>query len=132
MIRERLIVLRERRAHLVALAETQRADTLVMVRRAELATAWFDRAAFYARWLRGQPVLVAVAVALLVALRPAKALKWFGTGISLWDVTHSDTRPKNRWCLASAIQQPRCACDAVADRERTERVARERGRLDLW
>ena len=84
MIRERLIALRERRAHLVALAETQRADTLVMVRRAELATAWFDRAAFYARWLRGQPVLVAVAVALLVALRPAKALKWFGTGISLW------------------------------------------------
>ena len=83
-MRESLIALRERRAHLVAQAETQRATMLVMVERAEVATAWFERATSFARWLRGQPLLVVGAVALLVALRPGKALKWFATGVSLW------------------------------------------------
>ena len=84
MNRERLIALRERRAHLVARAEVQRADVLVMVERAEVATAWIDRAAAAARWLRGQPLLIAAGVMLLVVLRPGKALKWFTTGVSLW------------------------------------------------
>lgn len=84
MIRERLISLRERRAHLVAQAEIQRAGVLAMVERAELATAWFDRASAFARWLRGQPVLIAAGVVLLVALRPRKALRWFASGVSLW------------------------------------------------
>lgn len=83
-MRERLIALRERRAHLVAQAEMQRTGVLAMVERAELAMAWFDRASAVAHWLRGQPVLIAAGVALLVVLRPRKALKWFATGVSLW------------------------------------------------
>jgi len=84
VIRERLIALRERRAHLAARADIQRAEILVMVERAEVATAWMDRATAIARWLRGQPLLIAGAVALLVVLRPGRTVKWFATGISLW------------------------------------------------
>ena len=84
MIRERLLVLRERRSMLIAHAADQRMDAMRIVRKIERATAWFDRARSMALKLRAHPVLIAGGIALLVAMRPRKALKLFATGYSLW------------------------------------------------
>ena len=84
MIREKLIALRERRALLVARAEHQRESVVAFVDRAEAATAWFDRAQSLLHRAREHPVWVAAGVALLVATRPRKALKWLVTGFSVW------------------------------------------------
>lgn len=83
-MRARLIALRERRAHLVAQAETQREAALAMIERAEVATDWLNRANAAGRWLRERPVLIAAGVMLLVVLRPRRTLKWFATGVSVW------------------------------------------------
>jgi hypothetical protein len=84
MIRERLLALRERRAALVARAETQRVEILAIVGKLERATAWYDRARAIGRKLRANPLWVVAGVALLVAARPRKAVKLFTTAYSLW------------------------------------------------
>lgn len=84
MIREKLIALRERRATLVARSEHQREHVAMLVGRAETAFAWVDRARAFGRKLRAHPLWVVAGVALLVALRPGKMLKLFGTGMTLW------------------------------------------------
>lgn len=84
MIREKLIALRERRATLVARSEHQREGVTALVERAEAAFAWVDRARALGRTLRAHPAWVAAGVALLVALRPRKMFKLFGTGLTLW------------------------------------------------
>ena len=84
MIRERLIALRERRATLVARSEHQRETVTELVGRAETLFAWVDRARSLGRTLRAHPAWVAAGVALIVALRPRKMFKLFGTGLTLW------------------------------------------------
>lgn len=84
MIREKLLALRERRGALIAQAERQREELNVMVVRAEAATAWIDRARAVVSRARAHPLWIAAGVALFVALRPRKALKWLVTGVSLW------------------------------------------------
>jgi hypothetical protein len=84
LIRERLIALRERRATLVARSEHQREGVAALVGRAEIAFAWIDRVRSIGRTLRAHPAWVAAGVALLVALRPRKMLRLFGTGMTLW------------------------------------------------
>lgn len=84
MIREKLIALRERRAVLVSRAEHQRATVFELVGRAETAMVWFDRARGFGRKLRANPLWVVAGVALLVILRPRKALGLAATGLTLW------------------------------------------------
>jgi hypothetical protein len=84
VIRERLIALRERRAALVARAEHQRETVTELVGRAETVFSWVERACSLGRTLRAHPAWVAAGVALLVALRPRKMFKLFGTGMTLW------------------------------------------------
>lgn len=83
-MREKLIALRERRALLVSRAEHQREAAFVLIQKAETATAWFDRARSMLRNVQRHPLWIVAGVALLVALRPGKAFKWFATGLSLW------------------------------------------------
>lgn len=84
MIREKLLALREQRAQLVAKAETQRDSLQVLIARAERATLWFDQGRALLGRLLAHPVWIAGGIALFVALRPRKALKWFATGIYVW------------------------------------------------
>lgn len=84
MIREKLLALRERRAVLISRCETQRSEVFALVERVERATAWVDRAKAAALKLRAHPLWIAGGVALLVAVRPRKALKLFATGFSMW------------------------------------------------
>ena len=84
MIRERLIALREARALLMARAGRQREEMYAGVERAEFATAWFDRVRSILLGMREHPLWVAAGVALLVALRPRKALRLLATGYSVW------------------------------------------------
>ena len=84
MIRERLIALRERRAALVARSEHQREAVAELVGRVETLCAWVERARSLGRTLRAHPAWVAAGVALIVALRPRKMFKLFGTGLTLW------------------------------------------------
>jgi hypothetical protein len=84
VIRERLIALRERRATLVARSEHQREGVAALVGRADTAFAWFDRARAFGRKMRANPLWVAAGIGLLFALRPRKALKLVGTGMTLW------------------------------------------------
>jgi len=84
VIRERLLVLRERRATLVAQSDSQRTEVFALVERLDRATAWIGRAKAMALKLRTHPVWLAAGVALLVAVRPRRMLKLAATGFSLW------------------------------------------------
>ena len=84
MIRERMLVLRERRATLVAQGDSQRAELFALVERVDRATAWIGRAKAIALKARSHPLSLAAGVALVVALRPRRMLKLFATGFSLW------------------------------------------------
>lgn len=106
MIRERLIALRERRAQLVARAEHQRESVLALVARAEAVGAWFERGRSLARSARRHPAWIAAGVALLVALRPRKALKWAATGFSLWRTWRSVRASVERFMPRQAPARP--------------------------
>ena len=84
MMREKLIGLRERRAQLIASADTQRAEVFALVERADQVATWVDRARAIVRQVRSNPVWIAAAVAFVVALRPRTAFKLVASGYSLW------------------------------------------------
>jgi len=84
MIRERLLALREKRALLVGRADDQRHELRLITDKLERAAAWYDRARAIGRRLRANPLWVAAGVALLVAVRPGRAIRLFTTGYSLW------------------------------------------------
>lgn len=83
-MRERLLVIRERRARLVADAEAQRERVFAVVEQADRVARLFDRARDLARRASAHPVWIAAGVALVVALRPRGAIKLAATGVSLW------------------------------------------------
>ena len=84
MIRERLLAVREKRAALIAQAGRQRAELHALVRRTDAAAVWVERARALLERAWAHPVWLAAALALLVALRPRKTLRWAATGFSLW------------------------------------------------
>lgn len=88
MIRARLLLLAERRARLTARANTERESLAAFVARSDGAVRFASETLAAGRRvleeLRSQPLLVAAAVALLVALRPRRALGWALKGWSLW------------------------------------------------
>ncbi len=87
-MRARLLALAERRARLAERAQSERATL------SDLITPLDGAAATAASLWRGgkraldearrHPLLVAAGVALLVALRPRRALSWLARGWSLW------------------------------------------------
>lgn len=84
MMRERLIALRERRARLVAGAESQRSQLFAAFDKVDRVAAWVDRGRAAGRRALAHPVWIAAGVAFVVALRPGRALKLAATGLSLW------------------------------------------------
>jgi hypothetical protein len=85
-MRERLIILRERRALLLQRAEAERATLAVAVSRADAAMRWIDTGRALIDAAARRPLWIVAAVAFLVALRPRRALKWIAGGWSLFRV----------------------------------------------
>jgi len=84
MMRARLIALAERRAQLQLRAQSERERVAALVTRGDAALAWVDKGRRMLQELGRRPLIVVAAVALLVALRPRRALKWLASGWSLW------------------------------------------------
>jgi hypothetical protein len=82
-MRARLIELRERRAALAARAAREREALEEWLARADIVERWIGAGRDLGRAVLRRPWLAAAAVALLVALRPRRALKWIATGWSL-------------------------------------------------
>ena len=88
MMRERLLALAEQRARLVARAQSERATLDALLAPADAAAALAASVVRVARGLLDQaaryPLGVVAGMALLVALRPKRAITWLSRGWSLW------------------------------------------------
>ncbi len=89
-MRERLLALAERRAHLAARAQAERESLTSLLVPADTAASLAASLLRVARGVLDQaarhPLLTVAGVALLTALRPRRALTWLGRGWSLWRV----------------------------------------------
>ena len=87
-MRQRLLALAERRARLVARAQEERAALAALLTPADgaaaLAVSLFRAARRTLEEARHHPLFTVAGVALLVALRPRRALGWLARGWSLW------------------------------------------------
>jgi hypothetical protein len=83
-MRERLLALAERRARLQARARSERESIAVLLAPADSAVAVFRAAQGALAEARRHPLIMVAGVALLVALRPRRALSWLARGWSLW------------------------------------------------
>jgi hypothetical protein len=87
-MRERLLALAESRARRAARAETERATINALLvpadAAASLANSLFAAAHSVREQARRYPFAVVAGMALLVALRPKRAVTWLSRGWSLW------------------------------------------------
>ena len=87
-MRERLLALAERRAHLAARAQSERESMAALIARtdtvASLAVSLLQLARRLLEQGQRHPLIVVAGVALLVALRPRRAITWLARGWSLW------------------------------------------------
>ncbi|MEW5862884.1 MAG: hypothetical protein AB1773_04730 [Pseudomonadota bacterium] len=93
-MRSRLIELRERRAALAARARMEREALEGWLARADVVAGWVGAGRDLGRAVLRRPWLVAAAVALLVALRPRRTLKWIATG---WWLARSARKVWRAW-----------------------------------
>ena len=88
MMRERLLALAEQRTRLVARAQTEREAISAMLAPADAAVSLAASVTRLARSVLEQaaryPLGVVAGMALLVALRPKRAITWLSRGWSLW------------------------------------------------
>jgi hypothetical protein len=82
--RQRLILLAERRARLQESARVEREKLAATIGRSDEAAALLQRIRGILDELRSRPWIVAGGVALLIALRPRRALGWLMKGWSAW------------------------------------------------
>ena len=106
MMRERLLILAEQRARLVARAQAERQTLSALLVPVDGAASV---AAVLLRIVRGaveaarrQPLIAIAGVALLAALRPRRALIWLGRGWSMWRLYHG----ARGWYLRFAAANP--------------------------
>ena len=87
-MRERLLALAEKRAQLVARAQSERVTLSALLVPADRAASLVASAVNLGRGLAAQaaryPLLVIAGVVLLAALRPRRAVRWLARGWSLW------------------------------------------------
>jgi hypothetical protein len=104
-VRERLIRLAERRARLQESARAEREVLAAMIERGDKAVALLEPVRRIIAELRRQPWIVAGGVALLVALRPRRALGWLMKGWTAWRLY----RGAQRWWRQFAARTPGAA-----------------------
>jgi hypothetical protein len=108
MMRARLLLLAERRARLAARASAERESLAAYMARTDgpvrVATRALAAGARLLEEMRRQPLLVAAGAALLIALRPRRALGWALKGWTVWRTVRS----AQRWLqlLSSTIGTP--------------------------
>lgn len=85
-MRERLIALRDERAELLVRAAAERTTLAGRIARADVLAVWAGAGASLLAELRRRPLWVVLAVALLVAVRPRRVLKWAASGWTLWRI----------------------------------------------
>ena len=100
MTRNRLIGLRERRAHLVERAHGERERLAALLSRADRVFSWLVVGRRVLDEARRQPLIVVAGVALLVAMRPRRVLKLLASGWSLWQLYR---RARRWWQLIAAV-----------------------------
>jgi hypothetical protein len=100
--RARLIHLAERRARLQELARAERESLAAVMARSDEAALLLQRLRGILDELRNRPWIVAGGVALLVALRPRRALGWLLKGWSAWRMY----RGAQRWWKQFAGRTP--------------------------
>jgi hypothetical protein len=98
--RRRLISLGEQRARLLGRARVEREQLGTQVARIDASLSWIDVARKGLHEARQHPLLVALAVGVVVALRPRNAVNLAISGLSLWRLYH---RARRVWTLASAL-----------------------------
>jgi len=85
-MRARLLELHQRRAQLVARAQTEREQLAVQLARADAVLAWLERGRGALEAVRRRPLLLAAAAALILVLRPRRTLRLLASGWSLWQL----------------------------------------------
>ena len=103
--RAKLLELAERRSRLVERARTQREQLAAALERGDQAAAVLQRVRALVEELRRRPWIVAGGVALLVALRPRRALGWLMKGWSAWRLY----RGAQRWWRQHVERAPDAA-----------------------
>lgn len=88
IVNRRLSELAARRERLVTRAALQRGEIEQLVAPWKHVFAVADRGVEAVRYLQRHPALVAGAVGLFVALRPRRAIAWFGRGWWVWKMLH--------------------------------------------
>ena len=110
MMRERLLALAERRARLVAQAQAESAAINALLAPADgaaaLAVSLFQAARRAVAQARNHPLAVIAGVALLVALRPRRAVTWLARGWSLWRLYRGANGWWQRFVAAGAAPRP--------------------------
>lgn len=100
MTRSRLILLGEHRARLLGRARVEREQLLLDVTRIDASLSWIDVVSQGVRQARRHPLLVALGVAIVVALRPRNTVNLAISALSLWRLYH---RARRVWTLASTL-----------------------------
>ena len=100
MARDRLISLEQQRARLLGRARVEREQLGAHVARIDASLSWVGVARKGVREAREHPLLVALAVAVVVAIRPRNAVNLAISALSLWRLYH---RARRVWTLASAL-----------------------------
>jgi len=100
MTRDRLISLGQHRSRLLGRARVEREQLGAHVARIDASLSWIDVARKGVQEARQHPLLVALAVAVIVAIHPRKAVSLAISALSLWRLYH---RARRVWTLASAL-----------------------------
>jgi hypothetical protein len=98
--RGRLIALGQQRARLIGRARVEREHLDTQVTRIESALSWVDVARKGVHEARRHPLIVALAIAIVVAVRPRNAVNLMISGLSVWRLYK---RARRLWTLASAL-----------------------------
>jgi hypothetical protein len=98
--RHRLISLGEHRARLLGRARVEREQLGAHVARIDASLSWIDVARKGVHEARQHPLLVGLAVAVVVALRPRNTVNLAISALSVWRLYH---RVRRVWTLASAL-----------------------------
>lgn len=85
-MRERLIVLRERRQRLIEGAAAERDALDRLLERNDVPSRWMNAGVMAGAFLKQHPLWIAAAAGLLLALKPRRLIAWAMKGWSLYQL----------------------------------------------
>ena len=100
MTRTRLIALEQQRARLIGRARVEREQFGTHLARIETSLSWVDVVRKGVHEARNHPLLIALAIVVVLVIRPRNATNLAISALSLWRLYH---RARRIWTLASAL-----------------------------